>query len=174
MVYTSLTQVSSPNLHHTSFTCQSGYTRSALGELCDDDIMAVAQRPLHDEITVEGASMKTGVAGKGADYRRYVESWPRQCAGLCRRRSAPVDLYEAEHGVAGRDRAPGNTIAVSVLQPLPWQRPARSQAFAPPLTRLPAATRPRCRCPTAYGRPIRRPSAEHWRVLGWYPVMQDE
>jgi hypothetical protein len=94
MVYTSLTQVSSPNLHHTSFTCQSGYTRSALGELCDDDIMAVAQRPLHDEITVEGASMKTGLAGKGADYRRYVESWPRQCAGLCRRRSAPVALYE--------------------------------------------------------------------------------
>ena len=78
MVYTSLTQVSSPNLHHTSFTCQSGYTQSALGELCNDDIMAVAQRPLRDEITVEGASMKTGLAGKGADYRRYAVSWPRQ------------------------------------------------------------------------------------------------
>src|SRR5262245_7350942 len=29
MVYTSRTQVSSQNLHHTSFTCQSCYTRSA-------------------------------------------------------------------------------------------------------------------------------------------------
>jgi len=64
MVYTSLTQVSSPNLHDTSFTCQSPYTRFTLGELGNDDIIAVAQRPLRDEITVEGASMKTGVAGK--------------------------------------------------------------------------------------------------------------
>jgi hypothetical protein len=64
MVYTSLTQVSSPNLHHTSFTYQSHYTRSAPGELGNDDIIAVAQRPLRDEIVVEGASMKTGLAGK--------------------------------------------------------------------------------------------------------------
>src|SRR5262245_17578381 len=45
-----------------------------------------------------------------ADYRRYAESWPRQCAGLCRRRSAPAALYAAEHGVAGRDRTPGCPI----------------------------------------------------------------